>query len=91
MKLPRFRIRTMMILIALCAIACLPAVVAEREERFRRLMRYHKSRQFAVDDQPIPPPISRERAEWHWRMEEKYRRAADRPWLPVKPDPPAPE
>ena len=31
------------------------------------------------------------RDEWHERMGRKYRRAADRPWLPVAPDPPEPE
>src|SRR5690348_8766850 len=31
-----------------------------------------------------------DRAEWHRAMNEKYQRAAGRPWRPVEPDPPAP-
>jgi hypothetical protein len=35
--------------------------------------------------------VDLERAEWHALLEAKYRRASLRPWLPVAPDPPAPE
>jgi len=28
---------------------------------------------------------------WHWTLEDKYRRAASRPWLPVGADPPEPK
>lgn len=28
---------------------------------------------------------------WLYNMRSKYRRAAERPWLPVEPDPPEPE
>jgi hypothetical protein len=31
------------------------------------------------------------RREWGHKLAEKYRRLADRPWLPVEPDPPPPE
>ena len=40
---------------------------------------------------PFRAPLSRAQRSWHAAMARKYYLAADRPWLPVAPDPPAPE
>jgi hypothetical protein len=36
-------------------------------------------------------PPRTNRSGHHWLLHEKYKRAADRPWLPVDPDPPEPD
>jgi hypothetical protein len=42
-------------------------------------------RPFATEDKQWRP------VEWHDSMARKYEHAARYPWLPVEPDPPAPE
>jgi hypothetical protein len=36
-------------------------------------------------------PITRARARWHEILQDKYRKAARYPWLPIDPDPPKPK
>ncbi len=47
---------------------------------------YSKTNALGVDVRKWSP----EKAEWHHRLAEKYRSAAQRPDLPVPPDPPPP-
>jgi hypothetical protein len=80
--------------------------VAERRTRFRRLADYHFSQVADVDvchDMHLTSDgqetylclhgkyVSIPWVDWHERLEQKYRRAASRPWLPVEADPSEPK
>jgi hypothetical protein len=100
MRLPRITIRRMMIVVALAGIALGLWTIKRRQEEFRELAGRHgyfagmmgldawESRE-AGDHQRA---LNREEKQAiHQRLQIKYARAARYPWLPVEPDPPAPE
>ena len=106
MRPPRFRLRTLLIVVALVALALVPATLARRRQRFEALAHHHREAAggpFAVS--LISPAgrahlyelafraglLSPERRQWHRDLTVKYERAARYPWLLVAPDPPPPE
>jgi hypothetical protein len=90
MRLPRvrFTVRRMMVAVALIASVLGLLVWMDRRAReFRDRRDYHRTCWSAIDEgfdvEPAP-------AAYHRTMAEKYRRAAERSWLPIEPDPPEP-
>ena len=67
------------------AIAAAPLWLLERSARFRRIGAAHGAQVYDAPGAKLPP-----RMRWHRDLARKYDHAADRPWLPVTPDPPAP-
>lgn len=99
----RFSVRWMMAAVAAAALVCMPIVVIRRYYVYRNRASHHYRmvgpwfshftpqenayfRQLAVRRGRMSP----ERQLWHQAMQEKYRRAAERPWLSVPADPPEP-
>src|SRR4051812_38931326 len=106
MRLPRFRIRTVMIAVAVAGIGFGSGVSLHRRSvRLQTLADHHGSEAYVVqirgangrDVGELPMlsindvPINRGLADWHLELRDKYRRAAKRPWLPIQPDSPAPK
>jgi hypothetical protein len=97
MKLPRFRLRTLMVAVAIFAIVFGSIVLRQRAERFRQLAESNGMRRFVTGDSEVwiwverPVDVSPLWFEWRRALAEKYERAARYPWLPVPPDPPEPE
>jgi hypothetical protein len=60
--------------------------MGRRSARFRSLWAEHTNKIGMVSDWP-PHEVQ---GIYHFKMGEKYRIAATRPWLPVEPDPPEP-
>jgi hypothetical protein len=102
MRLPRFRVRTLMIAVGVVALLIWGAMMGTRSFVYYRLARTYGTyerqwREMAVRDRGIPtrarsvhvkwgPQI----AEYYAPLAQKYRRAMWRPWMPVAPDPPWP-
>jgi hypothetical protein len=95
MRLPRFRLRALMLVIAV--VVLLIGGVAElprRRERFQRYASYHTWESIPSGPgypESLDEAARRGRSEWQAALAKKYRRAARHPWLPVWPDPPEPE
>ena len=94
MRLPRFRLRTLIAGVAVAALGL--GVLAEllnRRARYLALAAPHAS--FSVAFHPETKPEEKARLSrlmnWHAGFYEKYRRAADCPWLAVMPEPPMPK
>jgi hypothetical protein len=100
---PRFTVRRLMVVVALAALLLgVIAGVENRRRSFLSLVDAHRAGMIAWEEGD-PSETSRERFDlsgrkvslkdhrWHLQMAEKYERAARYPWLPVAPDPPAPE
>jgi hypothetical protein len=93
MRLPRFRLRALMIAVAAVALLLgLWAGIERRRADFRRIARYHSFRNLGllVDSRSLTP-LELRQDEWHHALYLKYQRAARYPWLSVEPDPPEPE
>jgi hypothetical protein len=93
LHLPRFRLRALMVAVAIVAVLLgLWAGIERRRADFRRIARYHSYRNLGllVDSRSLTP-LELRRDEWHAALAKKYTRAARYPWLPVEPDPPEPE
>jgi hypothetical protein len=103
MRLPRFRVRTLMLLVAAVALLGWGAMMGVRSYVYFRLARdygrYERDwREMAVRDQADPSRRARsiavkwgpQIADFYAPLARKYRRAMWRPWIPVAPDPPAP-
>jgi hypothetical protein len=102
MRLPRFRVRTLMLAVGAVALLVWGAMMGTRSYEYSRRARifgtYERQwREMAVRDRGIPtrtrsvavkwgPQI----AEFYAPLAQKYRRAMWRPWMPVAPDPPVP-
>ena len=105
MKLPRFRTRTLMIAVAVVGLTFggLAGLLRmeQRRQTFRALARNHQHREIVnnltlvglVAHRAAKADTERHRmlAEYHRALNQKYRRAALYPWLPVPPDPPEPK
>jgi hypothetical protein len=83
-----------------------PERTRKRRSAFRQIMRDHAILAGAYRGQPIGCEFTREQvrvldacvgkpnepmAAYHQALFRKYRRAKDRPWEPVEPDPPEPK
>jgi cytochrome c-type biogenesis protein CcmH/NrfG len=106
MNLPRLSTRHLLMLVTVAAIALGLDAMRRRRAEFTSRMAYHSTqyrgrvRQLAVDrawgmsagrEAASPGPIDRALVRYHFKMAEKYARAARYPWLSVEPDPPEPE
>jgi hypothetical protein len=95
MRPPRFRVRTLMVAVAVAALVLGGLELRGRKARFRAQAAYHSRRWSGLSlVKPTPPARTRSRerhAVYHDEMRRKYDWAARSPWLPVAPDPPGPE
>jgi len=99
MRPPRFRLRTLMVAVAVVAVMSGVGVrLGNRSLRFRNLADHHGleetrhvGRGYLPGPETVHIEVSTPKSEHHARLREKYRRAAARPWLPVPLDPPEPE
>lgn len=94
MRLPSFRLRTLMIAVGVVALLIWGAMMASRSYGYFRLAREyganeHGWRQIAARH-PGDNEFHLECAEYFAQLAAKYRRAMWRPWMPVAPDPHAP-
>jgi hypothetical protein len=101
MTLPRFRLWMLMVAVAVVAMALGgPVVLMRRRADFLRLADHHRVRvqwrgvNGGTGATPWTDsrgqPVTERRSAWHHAMSLKYEHAAERPWLPVPPDPPPP-
>jgi hypothetical protein len=97
MRLPRFRIRMLVIAVAVTSIACFGFDLWRKSKTYRARARYHSVEAFRIyvgPDHHAPLRVhrrNRARLKWHGDLESKYAFAASHPWFSVPPDPPFPE
>ena len=104
MRVPKFRLRTLMISVAVLGIAFggLAGLLrmGQRTQRLRAIARDHLQRSL-VNRLTLEGSVAhgaaktdteryRARAEYHHALNLKYQYAASHPWLPVSSDPPEP-
>jgi hypothetical protein len=101
MRVPKFRVRTFMIAVAVLGIALAGLQrMDQRMQRLRALARDHLQRG-VVNRLKLEGSVAhraanadtekyRIRAEYHHTLNQKYEYAARHPWLPVSSDPPEP-
>jgi len=94
MRLPRFRVRTLMIAVGVAALLVWGAMMGARSYIFYRLAGEYGAhergwREIAARRQESAE-FGLECAEYFAQLAGKYGRAMWRPWLPVAPDPHAP-
>jgi hypothetical protein len=92
----RLTVRRLMVAVAVAAVVLGGLAYAARLAQLRRL--YHRrATELRYAEQTYRHPSYRDEvedpvaADRLGRLDEKYEKAADRPWLPVAPDPPEPE
>jgi hypothetical protein len=95
MRLPRYQLRTLLILVAILAVAIGTATeVSRRRDRYLRLAEQHR-RATEMEIDPTTSPADQEammrRSDRHARLAERYLQASNRPWMVVAPDPVGPE
>ena len=91
--LPRFRLRTLMVAVAIMGLACGGEAMRRRRAAFLARAEWHEGR--SLDPGLIFTKegdlLAAKPWAYHRDMAAKYEQAASRPWLPVPPDPPEPE
>jgi len=102
MRLPRFRVRTLMVLVGVVALLIWGTMMGVRSFNYYWLARTYAAyergwRESAESDRGNPARsrsvgvvYGRQIADYYAPLARKYRRAMWRPWTPVAPDPPAP-
>src|SRR5947208_3412475 len=96
MRRPRFRVRTLLVLVAAVAVLIWGSMMGARSfDYYRRASDYGANERGwrAIADRPNQPGGREFRlrcVEYYARLAQKYRRAMWRPWMPVAPDPHAP-
>ncbi len=92
MRFPRvrFTVRRMMVAVAIVACICWASLLIERRRRFLIIAGSHRmpDARFLWNR---GADYELRLVRWHDEMQAKYEFAAAHPWLPVAPDPPAPE
>src|SRR5690242_6532202 len=100
MPFGRFRLRTLMIAVAVAALLLAAKLARERSVVYRERSFVAECFARAIDfslagaemrGDAIAAAKHREAQRYYLRLAAKYRRAARFPWLPVPPDPPPPE
>jgi hypothetical protein len=94
MRLPRFRVRTLMVAVVVVALLVWGAMMGSRSYDYYRRARVYGTqergwRAIAARDGQWAE-FGSECAEYFAQLAGKYRRAMWRPWMPVAPDPFAP-
>jgi hypothetical protein len=96
MRLPRFRVRTLMIAVGVVALFICGAMMASRSYNYYRLAREYGAnergwREIASTNRvPEWKQFHSECVQYFARLSAKYRQAMWRPWTPVAPDAHAP-
>jgi hypothetical protein len=94
MRLPRFRVRTLMIAVSVAALLVWGAMMGTRSYDY-----YRRAREYGVQERGWRESAAEGRfrvefclqcVDYFAQLSRKYRRAMWRPWLPVAPDPHAP-
>jgi hypothetical protein len=94
MRLPRFRVRTQMVIVGVVALFIWGAIMGSRSYEY-----YRRAREFGANERGWRETAARHRewatfgaqcAEYYAQLAEKYRRAMWRPWTPLAQDPHAP-
>jgi hypothetical protein len=88
MEWPRFNVRRLLAFVALAGLVLgLWAWMARRSAAFEARAAEHAELAFYAS---LACRIDHRQVEYHQNLAGKYKRAAERPWLPVEPDPPKP-
>jgi hypothetical protein len=104
MHFPKFRLRSMMILVAVFALGIWAAVMVRlrgdylsraaqhtaHEQSYRRTSHIRFAESFPAEDRQELLLMRARLADFHDEMRRKWERAASRPWMPVSPDPDSP-
>ena len=104
MRLPRFRLCSLLIAVAVVGLVLGGGVWADRMRRrsrhyvqcaewyalCKKQCEHLEDFSLEVKKNPDQAALYARKARLHSRLEEKYRRAAARPWLPLPPVPPDP-
>jgi hypothetical protein len=96
MRLPHFRVRTLMIAVLVVALLLWGSMMGARSYDYYRLAREYGGRESGWreiadrPDQPGGPEFRLRCVEYFAQLTRKYRRAMWRPWMPVAPDTHAP-
>jgi hypothetical protein len=94
MRLPRFRVRTLMLAVGVVALLVWGAMMGTRSYDY-----YRRARLFGAEERGWrestargrwPVEVGSQCADYYAQLSRKYRRAMWRPWMPVAPDPHAP-
>ncbi len=95
MRWPRFRVRTLLVLVVLAGVSIGGCVLWQRSVEYRRRADgYADPGYIGFMTGWSPAEVERynvARKAYFAEMARKYDRAARYPWLPVAPDPPPPE
>ncbi len=94
MRLPRFRVRTLMVVVGVVALLLWGGMMGSRSYRYVELARQYEFQEFHWRENAMRDrgwaKFGLECADYFAMMSRKYRRAAWHPWLAVEPDPLAP-
>lgn len=102
MRLPQFRLRTLMLVVGLVALLLWVAMMGTRSYAYYKLARAYgtyerqwremaaRDRGIATRSRSVAAVWGPQIAEYYAPLAQKYRRAMWHPWVPVAPDPPAP-
>jgi len=101
MRFPRFRLRTLLMVVAVLALVmAVSTAIARRSVALAQLAKFHGSRaELALacrlyrdaSGRTCLARVLTPRFDYHSSLRRKYEYAASRPWLPVPPDPPPPK
>ncbi|WP_406698044.1 hypothetical protein V5E97_04240 [Singulisphaera sp. Ch08] len=94
MRLPRLRVRTLMVAVAVVALMAWASRMLSLSVAYQRRADTYWTNLLRVESPGVrggwrTPPTEHDR--WASHMTNKYRNAARYPWLPVAPDPPEPK
>ncbi len=90
MPLPRVRFTVRRMMVAVAVAACIFCLI-ERRRRFLIIVGRLRMPDARFLRHPGDADYVLRLARWHDELQAKYEFAAAHPWLPVAPDPPAPE
>ena len=94
MRLPRFRIRTLMVVVGVVALLIWGAMMGSRSYDYYKRAGFYGSQAYGWRENAVrgrwDARFASECAEYDTQLARKYRRAMWRPWMPVAPDPHAP-
>ena len=94
MRLPNFRIRTLMLAVGVVALLIWAAIMGPRSSDYAKRARDYDVQERAwreiTDQGDFPREFCAECAAYFAQLAAKYRQAMWRPWRPVAPDPHAP-
>ena len=91
MRPPRFRLRTLLVAVAVAAVVSGVEVMRRRRACYQGRASDHAFAAIPYTPGYLGDRPDQAKAAFHEAMRVKYERAARCPWLPVPPDPPAPD